>query len=272
MTNPEIQKRLGSMVTKAEMKYGKNSAEAALARRVAESTGQVLAHTGSNLDFLGEGQFTRIQTMERSQAACEGYVEHYCTVTNPLLRPLHMTIAASREAQKVAHDALHRLASWFTSEPDGAGPLGETHAYYDLDPATAVTVYATSRPGERWLLDLPYDDFERITDLLRFDGHCDFADPSFATNLDKYRLGSRGTDCVKQMKEHSELHQRCLRDRIIRPDPDFHVGEFVPVAFGNQMIFLKFCVGHLYAFYRKYQIVPDECEIFGPWETIGNQW
>lgn len=150
MTNSQAE-RLNAMVTKAEQKYGKNSAEAASARRIAESTGQVLTHTGSNLDFLGQGQFNRIRTMERSQAACEGYAEKYCTVDNPRLRPLHMSVAASREAQKVAHDALHRLASWFTSEPDGAGPLGETHSYYDLDPATAVTVYSTSLPGERWL-------------------------------------------------------------------------------------------------------------------------
>jgi hypothetical protein len=121
-------------------------------------------------------------------------------------------------------------------------------------------------------LDLPYDDFERITDLLRFDAHCDFAEPPFSTNLEKYGIVSGGTDCVKQMQEHSELHQRCVRDGIIRPDPDFHVGELVPVAFGNQTVFLKFCVGHLFAFYGKYQIDGSECEIFEPWESIGNQW
>jgi hypothetical protein len=267
MMNPGTQKRLDALVERAVQQYGEDSGEAESARRVAEGLAEISTHSGSDLDFLDSAQKNRVLTIERSQTVCESFCERFCTVDNPNLRAFHLTIAASREAQKVAADALDRLASWFTSEPDGAGPLGETHNPDRLDSATAPVVYATSRPGERWLIG-PSQSFESIAEMLKTDGHCDFSEPPFSTNLQRHRM-SPAEDCVKKLADLVRCYFECVEMNI---EPAFLIAELVSVAFGNQVVFLRFCTDHFYGFYRKYQIDRDECEIIEPFEGIGNYW
>jgi hypothetical protein len=178
-----------------------------------------------------------------------------------------MVIAASQEAQKVAETALRDCAGWFTQEPDGAGPLGTTHNADFLDPATAPVVYASSRIRERWVIG-PSQSFGDVARLLATDARCDLSVVPFSTNLERYRFDA-GRDCVAQLAEFERAYFKCLEMQM---EPTWVVGELFPVAFGSQVVFLKFCSGHLSAFCRKYEIDFNECQILEPWENEGNHW
>jgi hypothetical protein len=265
MTDQQNQ-HLDEMIAEAQREYGENSPLAESAKRVAEATRQTLTHNGSNLDFLPQSTRNRIRTRERSQRACEEFCERFCCIDNPGLKALHMTIAASQEAQKLAQDALHSCASFFQSDENGT-TLGITHNIDDLDPALYPVVYSTSQPGHRWIIG-PGQEFDEVVVRLETDAHCDFSVLPFATNLEKYRF-DRGKDCVAQLTEMREGYFNTLKMKM---QPTWRIGELFPVSFGNQIVFLKFCTNHLYAFYRKYQINQNECEIIEPWENEGNHW
>jgi hypothetical protein len=270
MTDPmqaRAAKRANRFVEKVARQYGGDSPETVMARRVMDNVLDLNSQSGSDLSFLDEDTATRVTTMETAQRAAETYAEKYCTVGHPGLRAMHLTISASKEAQKLAVDALHACAEWFSHRSDGGGPLGDTHHPDDLDPTTAPVAYATSRLGERWIIGntITFDDVAR---LLKTDARCDLSLPPFSTNLERFRMNP-GKDCLAELVWLSDCYQRSLE---MKATPTFNIGHLFPVAFDNQIVFLKLCSDHLYSFYRKYEIDQNECRIEEQWEQRGNYW
>lgn len=232
------------------------------------------------------------ERMTAAERAAEGFCERFLVESDTATArstALHLTVPFLGELQKLAKDALYDVVSWFEVDAEGHKPQGFTHHDGDVDLLASVIVYSTSRPGERWVIEPPTGckacvpplTFDYVAELLAADVHCDLNIDPYRKKLEPFKVGGR-LDCFEDMAEQVESHSKrlayyesfdpALRGNLTRPEP-LAVGQLFPVAFGNQVVFLKLCHGHAMALASKYQIeVRGQCGIEEPWESVGNHW
>ena len=202
---------------------------------------------------------------------------------SPADRAFHLTLPFLMDLQKLAKDARYALAAHHMTGREGQAPTGVTINDNNRNLLASVVCYATSRPGVRWVLD-DATTFDQVAAELAEDVHCDLADMPFSRKLQQYKTIGK-FDCVGEMAEQVARHRsqtdfyenelkimaHRYRDSLKRPDSLF-VGNLFPVAFGNEIVFLKMCIGHWLAMASKYEIQIRECDAEEPWEGPGNWW
>lgn len=261
----------------------------------ARALAAVEAIRNDNPDAQTIRQARRMEAAERAaESFCERFLVESDTAT-ARSAALHLTVPFLAELQKVAKDALHDVVSWFEVDAEGHKPQGYTHHDGDVDLLTSVIVYATSRPGERWAVEpptgcktcVPQLSFDYVAETLAADCHCDLSVDPYAKKLEPFKtIGP--LDCFDDMREEIEnrrkLHGYALaeldmnlsrerrREVEKRLSEPASTGQLFPVAFGNQVVFLKLCAGHAFALASKYQIQVRECAIEEAWEGVGNHW
>lgn len=125
-----------------------------------------------------------------AEGACERFLIESATST-AASRALHLTVPFAQELQKIAKDALVESVSWFEVDGQGNKPQGITHHDGDVDMLTSVIVYSTSRPGERWVVEVPTGctacvparSFDAVVKELSADCHCDLYVQPYAKTL-----------------------------------------------------------------------------------------
>ncbi|SER81666.1 hypothetical protein SAMN04488583_6371 [Mycobacterium sp. 88mf] len=221
--------------------------------------------------------------MGAAEHVAEKLAEHHNLSVGGVIEGLHHALPFSQEFQKIALDARNMLVANHMTGTNGEPSSGETVNPDAVNPLAAVGVYATSRSGTRWILG-GNNTFDAVMAELRADVHCELASGIHAQKLTTHRL-TCGRDCIGSMAE-SAATQRNLheyyeselktvapeyRDSLDRPTP-INVGLLFPVAFGSDVVILKFCVEHAVALVDKYQIQVRECGIQESWESTGNYW
>ena len=251
-----------TMVESVRREYGEAAAESA--QRVGAATQGVIFGKPS------PATHARVDQGEVAVLAAERFCERYCLHQSPVLKALHMCLPHSAEMQKVALDALCSCVEHFRHQADQTAPEGITHNSDGLSLDSAPVAYSTSRPGERWVIG-PTLTFDAVAALMAYDAHCDLTGPPHALNLQPHRPFPV-KDCQAEMARWAETRRQAVATHATAFDPDFRVAQTLPVAFGNQVVFLNFCGDHLAAFCRKCEINPDKCHIDESWEAPGNYW
>ena len=180
---------------------------------------------------------------------------------------MHLSTPFLAELQKLATEALTGCVKPFVVDSWGDEPQGKTINYDDKNLLTSVIVYTTSRPGVRWVIGAS-EDFDDVAFKLRTDVHCDLVVEPYAKKLEMYRFMG-GRDCLADMRKQLEDERDSDGPRCCSLPS---VGFLFPIAFGNEIVFLKFCYNHAFAMIEKYKIQIREAGVQEPWEGVGNWW
>lgn len=254
---------------------------------------QKLAQTPHGADAIARTEAVRsgnpdaqtlalIEAMERAERMAAATAEGYLTNAGGVTEALHHCLPFAAEMQKLAADARYRMAGLHIVNAQGQVRAATTVNGDGKNLLTHVTVYPTSRPSVRWMLDESVGLNDVVAEI-RSDTHCDCSAPPFAKTLAPYLAGK--ADCIADMAEDA-ANQRTRndywvnelnsvapqhRDKCKRPQP-VSVGLLFPVAFGSDVLVMKLCHGHAFALAEKYGIQLRDCGIEEPWESVGTYW
>jgi hypothetical protein len=249
----------------AETPYGATALAAVEAIRAGNADPETRA--------LGDAMADAAHTAE---ALCERFL---VDAINSWPLALHLTLPFAAELQKLAKDARYALMAAHMVDSQGQRPTGVTINDDGHNLLTSVICYATSRSGVRWVLGDSVS-FGDVAETLAADCHCDLNTEPFRKKLQSFKVIGR-LDCFEDMAEQVENHSERLayyesfdpqyRGSLTVPE-SLVVGQLFPVAFENEIVFLKLCAGHAFALASKYQIEIRGCAIEDSWEGIGNYW
>jgi len=225
-----------------------------------------------------------VAAMERAERSAAATAENYLLASGGLVEALHHHMAFLQEPQKLALDVRKRLMTPFMVGRNGELPTGTTENGDGRNLLESVTVYATSRPASRWVLDDSMT-FHDVVAQIEEDTHCDCSDEPFRKSLAAHVPSGFRADCIAQMAEDAAVQRKMNdyresdlksvapqhRDNCKRPKP-VTVGLLLPIAFSNEIVVLKLCHGHAFALAEKYGIQLRDCGIEEPWESVGNYW
>ncbi|ORX19413.1 hypothetical protein AWC27_00090 [Mycobacterium szulgai] len=202
-------------------------------------TGVVLPVDPDHKDIVDFATYSKAiaDQLEAAQRQAENWVEHYYEKTAPGLMGAHLLFGAEPRLRQIVAKALAAYHDFFANR----GRLPRTYVGGSY---SGPIVYATSRPGERFLIRGDRT-FGSVAEDLKDDIWCD---------LDVNGNGH----CVQAMR-YVQQNIRYGHENI-----DINTSLLVPFAVGDMVIFARFCNACWKTFASRENVRPQDCEVFSP--------
>ncbi|SON62252.1 hypothetical protein MSIMFI_03773 [Mycobacterium simulans] len=201
-------------------------------------TGVVLPIDPEDKDIVDFTTYSKAiaDQIEAARRQVESWVEHYYEKTAPGLMGAHLLFGAESRLRQIVAKALAAYHNYFT-DPAYLPKIYVGGSY------SGPIVYATSRPGERFLIRRNRT-FDSVAEDLKNDIWCD---------LD---INGNG-HCIRAMRYTQENMQYCENIEI-------NTSLLFPFAVGDMVIFARFCRACWTAFAEQEKIIRQDCKIFSP--------